>query len=344
MDTLDECAAVALGSLDAAVRRRFAADPLRTMREDVALQVRAVGSLTERRAGGGACDGLSFLKDGVVLYSPTDRSRRENFTLAHELGHWLVAKFPAMFDWAADQQSPQIALESLCDRIAQGLLLSDDTVTEVVAGGPVRAQHVLDLYNVSQASLPACAVAVAAGLPGLGAVVVVDRDPDGDGQSVSYASVRPDTHLGWPRVHPWPGQPVPPGHPLRSVRPGAPVQRRSSWATPWGATAEFYLDAVAVSHRRTVGVLADTDLWGTTRFHPNPRRDYDQRPEQTITCCGRPRTARGYPCQECGQVPCPACGRCRCDRHNDELVPCTGRCFLSYRPHLLVDGLCEDCR
>lgn len=344
MESLDECVAAALNGLDPTVRRRFAVDPLTTMRDDLALTVQEASHLTERRADGGACDGLSFLKDGVVLYAPTRWSRRENFTLAHEVGHWLVPQVPAIFDWAAAQHAPQAALETLCDRIAQRLLLDEETITVVVGGGTVRAQHVLDLHDASEASLPACAVALAARLPGLGAVVLVDRDTDDDGQTVRYASVRPDPDRGWPKVHPWPGQPVPPGHPLRSVRAANPVQRRTFWAMPWGATAEFYLDAVAVTSRRVVGVLADTDLWGAARFHPTNPRDYDERTEQTVTCCGQTRTARGYPCQECDEVHCPACRRCRCERQDDALVRCAGRCFLSYRPHLLLDGLCEDCR
>jgi len=53
------------------------------------LTVRAVDHLDDARADGGVCDGVSYLNDGVILYRSTG-NRRENFTLAHELGHWLV--------------------------------------------------------------------------------------------------------------------------------------------------------------------------------------------------------------------------------------------------------------
>jgi hypothetical protein len=340
--TLEDCVAAALSKLDAEVRSRFPTDPLLTMRTDLGLKVHEADHLTERRADGGACDGLSFLKDGVILYAPTYQSRRENFTLAHELGHWLVTQVPEIFDWLSVQPKP--ALETLCDRIAQRLLLDDGTIFAVVGAGPIRAQHVLDLYASSQASMPACAIALAARLPGLGAIVLVDRDRDDDDPVVRYASIRPDPVRGWPKVYPWPGQKVPAAHPLRFITEAAPVQRRTCWATPWKETADFYMDAIAVSSRRAIGVLADSDLWGAERFHPHSRRDYDERPEQEITCCGQIRIARGYPCQECGQVHCPSCGKCRCDRQIDELVRCAGGCFLSYKPNLLVDGLCEECR
>lgn len=166
--------------------------------------------------------------------------------------------------------------------------------------------------------------------------------------------------MGWPKVYPWPGQALPPGHPLQHLltasqrRPpqvgGASteprsLQQRSFWATPWGDRAQFYLDAVLVSTRRVIAVFADADLWGAERFHPAERRDYDQRPEQDITCCGQTRKARGYPCDRCGQIYCPACGKCRCDRRDDELVMCAGGCFLKFKPHLLdLKGRCEECR
>lgn len=386
MKSLDDCVSAALAGVGSNAQARFVLDPLDTMRVDLGLKVTAAEHLTERRADGGACDGLSFLKDGVILYAPTGNSRRENFTLAHELGHWLVEQVPAIFDWLFDQPDPAKALETLCDRIAQRLLLAEATVTNIVGGGAIRAQHVVDLYHASQASIPACAIALAAHLPDLGAVVVVDAvtrfaaDVDQhldallgaasgselelreieDRAVVRYASVRPDPHHGWPKVYPWPGQAVPPGHPLQyllsSAQTGPPrtaggfnaeprtIQQRSFWATPWGDRATFYLDAVAVSPRRVIGVFADTDLWGAERFHPAERRDYDQRPEQEITCCGQTRKVRGYPHDPCGQIHCPLCGKCRCDRRDDELVMCDGGCFLKFKPHLLANGRCEECR
>lgn len=367
MRTIDDCVAAALGVMSPQARTNFGLDPLTTMRTDMRLKVAAADHLAEKRADGGACDGLSFLKDGVILYAPTDNSRRENFTLAHELGHWLVGQVPGIFDWLFEQTAPKQMLETLCDRIAQCLLLTDATITSVVGGAPIGAQHVADLYNASRASIPACAIALTARLPGLGAIVVVDVDRSGfdDRAVVRYASVRPDPVKGWPKVYPWPGQAVPPGHPLQhllsrartafqaSSQASGPLasgaaaralRQRSFWSTPWGERAQFYLDAVVVSRHRAIGVLADTDLWGVERFHPAERREYDQRPEQEITCCGQTRKVRGYPHDTCGQVHCPTCGKCRCDRRDDELIMCEGGCFLKYKAHLLANGLCEDCR
>lgn len=343
MKTLEECVEAALARLAREVRIDFAADPEAVLRHGLGLRVRHAEHLNEQRGDGGACDGVSFLEDGVILYAPTPGSRRQNFTLAHELGHWLVDQTPAIYDWLFEQPDPKQELETICDRIAQELLLTDSDIDSVLLGAPVQARHVLDLYERSNASIPACAIALAARLSGIGAVLIVDHDADLDAAVVRYSSVRPDPERGWPKVYPWPGQAVPPGHPLRSIRTGGSIRRRTFWAMPWGDHADFYLDAVEVRGRWVV-VMADTDLWGAEKFHPIAPRDFDQRPEREVRCCGETRIVRGYPCPKCHQMYCPSCGKCRCDRQNDELIMCTGGCFLKFRQSLLVSGLCEECR
>lgn len=138
MKTLDDCVDAALATLSPQVRSQFFTDPASTLRDAVGLKVEQASHLTERRNDGGACDGLSFLKDDVILYAPTPYSRRENFTLAHELGHWLVERTPDVFDWLVDQPDPGKALETVCDAIAQRLLLAGDTIDAVLQGTSVR--------------------------------------------------------------------------------------------------------------------------------------------------------------------------------------------------------------
>jgi hypothetical protein len=130
--TLEDCVDQAFSLVQPEVHARFADDPVGVLRFDFGLSVRAVEHLTEGRSDGGACDGVSFLRDGVILYAPTPLSRRENFTLAHELGHWLVENAPDVYDWLADQNDPGRLLETVCDRIAQRLLLPDSVVSAVV--------------------------------------------------------------------------------------------------------------------------------------------------------------------------------------------------------------------
>lgn len=335
---LESATALALEGLKQSLRDRFAATPLDVIRDDLGLTVKPVYHLTDRRNDGGACDGVSFLQDGVILYAPTHTSKRENFTLAHELAHWLVEQRDELYDWLVDQVDPQRMLETLCDRIAQHLLLPDSLIDAATSGGPVRAEQVLQLHTASNASRPVCAIGLARRLPCCGAVLLVDQQRS----EVVYASVNPDVEQGWPTVFPWPGHIVPAGHPFLGIRPGATLTRRTYWEAPWGTRQEYYADAIR-DGRRIVAVLADIDIWDAEQLHLDEERQYDQRPSTEITCCGTTAVVRGYPCTECGQPFCPRCKRCNCDRRAEREQACLV-CFLRFQRHLLVDGKCEDCR
>jgi hypothetical protein len=336
--SVDRCVELALAQLTDDVRARFAQDPLATLRRDLALTVTAADHLAEARAAGGMCDGVSFMRDGVVLYVPTEFSKRENFTLAHELGHLLVDSVEAIYDWVADQDDPARLLETICDRIAQRLLLPEGMITAAIGAGPVRVQTLLDLIATSEASGPACAIALASHLPGLGAVVIIERST----RRVTHASIQPDPEHGWPRVLPWNGDELTSTHPLAAVAPGASVTRRVRWSTPWGQTAEFYADARGDA-RRVLAILSATDLWNVEQFHAKDDRDFDNRPLLSGICCGTSFERRGYPCPDCEKPYCPKCALCPCQRNAARDVTCA-KCFLTFRPHLVVDGLCADCR
>ncbi|WP_319446896.1 MULTISPECIES: ImmA/IrrE family metallo-endopeptidase [unclassified Mycobacterium] len=335
---LDSATALALGGLDQTTRNRFAAAPTDAIIHDLGLTVTPVNHLTERRNDGGACDGVSFLQDGVILYAPTHSSKRENFTLAHELAHWLVERCDQLYDWLADQDEPARMLETLCDRIAQRLLLPDALIDTVTAANPVRAEQVLQLHSRSNASRPVCAIALARRLPCCGAVLIIDHQR----ADVVYASVRPDFEDGWPTAFPWPGHRVPAGHPFLAVVPGTTLTRRTFWETPWGTRQDYYADAVR-DGRWIVAVLAVLDIWGAEQLHIDEQREFDQRPSSEITCCGATTVVWGYPCDECGQPFCPRCKRCNCDRRAAREQACSN-CFLRFQRYLLVDGVCEECR
>lgn len=332
---VDDFVTRALSSITTDLRDLFAVNPLGALKE-MKLTVVAVEELGDTRQGGGACDGVSFLQDGVILYAPSPNSRRENFTLGHELGHALVARDVAAMDWLADQSDTARLLETICDRIASALLLPAAGLTHL--DGPVSAQDVLDLFRSTQASRPVCAIAIANRLNGLGAVALVDRYS----RQVTFSSVHPHPDMGWPTVFPWRGQVIPPGHPLATLHDGGTMRRRSYWATPWGARQDYYIDACHDGHHLIV-VFADLDIWGCETLHLDPPREYLDRPTGEVTCCGHTVQVRGYLCTTCQQHYCPRCQRCRCERSAGTETTCR-RCFLSYQPHLIIEGLCEECR
>ena len=335
--SIDTCVEQCVDRLQPSAAAHFAESPVQTLREDLGLKVRPVVHLDESRDDGGLCDGVSFLSDGVILYRATG-NRRENFTLAHELGHYLVDQTPGLYDWLWEQADPGKMLETVCDRIAQRLLLPDAVVSQIVGRGPIRARHVLELFDATKASHPVCAIALARRLPKLGAVIIIDKPLN----SVEYASVRPDPDEGWPTVFPWPRQAVPPGHPLSRLPPGAEMTRRAFWQNPWGSRQDYYVDAVG-DVRRVTAVFSDTDVWKAERLHIDAPREYDQRPIAEIRCCGKNQMVRGYPCQVCGEPFCPECQRCRCERSAERERACSG-CYLNFQQHLLVNGKCEECR
>ncbi len=335
---LDPWVERAIRVLDAATQEQFALDPLAALTCNLGLTVRSVDSLSSSRADGGFCDGMSFLEDSVILYAPTPNSRRQNFTLAHELGHWIVEQDEGLFDWIADQSNAPALLETVCDQIAQRLLLPDPLISSVVGDERVRARHVQELFDSSQASYQACAIAIARRIRGLGAVVLIDRF---DGQ-VHHASIQPDPDDGWPRVYPWRGHAVPEAHALRDFTPGTAFTRRITWRDSWGRTAEFYADAMA-DDRRIIAVLAGDDIWKVEPNYVIQPREFDTRPLLHIYCCGQDRSFRGYPCETCGQGFCPVCKNCQCDRVAKTEETCSG-CYVVLQRHLLADGLCENCR
>lgn len=335
---IEECAAIALATLADDIAQRFADDPVGTLRDDLKLTVQAVDHLNDSRTDGGACDGISYLSDGIILYRRTG-NRRENFTLAHELGHWLVDKADAVYDRLAQFDDAAKMLETVCDHIARLVLLPDDRVSGILSAAAVEANHVMGLHDATSASIHACTIALKDRLPGLGAVVVIDRATE----TVKYASIRPDDEHGWPTVYPWPGQAIPTGHPLRNVQPDGTLRRRTFWQTPWGTRYDFYVDAVGYA-TRIIAVFSADDLWQAERFHPAATREFDQRPQLEVRCCGQVHQVRGWPCSTCGEGYCAKCGNCRCTRQAAAEVLCAGSCFMQYLPHLLVNGLCEDCR
>jgi hypothetical protein len=324
--------------LDVSTQEHLALDPLDALTTRLGLAVRPVQTLSSSRDDGGFCDGMSFLEDGIILYAPTPNSRRQNFTLMHELGHWIVEKDQALFDWIADQEDPAVLLETICDRIAQRLLLPEALTDEVVGTDVVRAHHIQDLFENSQASYQACSIAIARRIRGLGAVVLVDRF---DGR-VHHASIQPDPDDGWPVVYPWPGQRLHEAHALRSLASGSTLTRRINWRDGLDRTEDFYADAIA-DGRRVITVLAGHDIWQVDRGYMIQPRDFDRRPFLSIHCCGTESTFRGYPCPTCQQGFCPICKRCRCDRAAKSESLCTG-CFTLVQKHLLIDGVCENCR
>lgn len=338
MTTVDSLASRTIARLSDSSRQALAADPIAAAAAELDLTIICRKQVEQKRDSRGGCSGISFLEDRLVQYVETPGSKRAYFTVLHEVGHFLVLDDDDALDWIADEADPSSALETLCDAIAAQLLLPDSTVSATIGAGPVTSRHVLDLYSQSSASRWVSAIAVARYLPCAGAVLVANRES----RAIELASRRPDPVEGWPLALPWPGETLAPGNRLASLSAQGDFTGRITWTNQWRQSADFYVDAIAAGSQ-LVAVLAVKDLWQSEKLHIEEVREFDRRPSQLISCCGSNRRIHGYPCSICGEIPCPGCKECRCDKNNRKLVRCDS-CFVSYPPQTVVDGRCEQCR
>jgi Zn-dependent peptidase ImmA (M78 family) len=328
-------AARIVAAIQDAARVDLRADPVGALRAHFGLRVEEVPVLAASRGGGGWCDGLSLLEDNTLLYAPTINSRRENFTVLHELGHFLIEHDDDALDWIGEQDNPTRVIEQLCDEIAAALLIPPDLVDQIVGAGPVCAQDLLDLFLESQASQVVCVKALARRMGSAGAVFLTDRAS----QTVVWAEV-----VGDAKIRPHYNQTLPAGHPLRRIQPGQSIRAESFWEAPWGDRHPYYLDAVATS-KRAYAILSVDDLWRIAAFHPGGATPpEDARPTESRRCqCGYAGKMSGWPCDDCGHNYCPRCKECDCPRRNAAFIVCS-RCTLSVPRADIRDGRCSECR
>lgn len=336
--TLDSAAEFVLRAVSAAHRSHFAEDPLQSLSADFGLRAHEVPEIAAARDDGGFCDGTSFIEDGVILYAPTPYSRRQNFTLAHELGHVLIERCEPVLDWVADADIDGVLLETLCDRIAQQLLLPEAAIDAVVGAEPPSAMHVRELFEGTSASEPVCMIAIAKRIRGLGAIALVDRVTG----EVSAASVRPDLERGWPEVFPWRGQSLRAGHRFLSREEGQTFIERERWKNRWGNEAEFFINGL-VGPTKLILAFAESNIWDRGSADPFLERDFSTQLLLRGHCCGEPFETRGYPCPSCRGPFCPACKQCRCDKTSARAVTCN-ECFTQRPAHLVEGGVCDTCR
>ena len=112
-----------VAAIPANVRQALALDAEGALTGLLGIHVASVPQLQDSRGAGGWCDGLSLTTNRIICYAPSPGSRRQNFTLLHELGHLHVNDDDDALDWLADRADPSGDLERLCDAIAAGVLL-----------------------------------------------------------------------------------------------------------------------------------------------------------------------------------------------------------------------------
>jgi hypothetical protein len=269
----------------------------------------------------------------------SDPSKRENFTLLHELAHQLVYRCAELLDWAIDRPDKDHLIEEICDQMAAELLLPPEFVLKVVGQEKVRARHVAELYSRGQASREACTIAGAKLLGCTGFVTMIDR---------KTGRIALTSRVGDPRPYPWKGDTLPATHHIKSLRPGRPLTVGSWWMRADGSRRGYWLDAY--SDPRDDGyafaIFADVDQWGIPGVHILEETESRPVPSQrTFWCSGCKRMVKGwqFECSKCHQPPCPTCKRCGCDVADDNMRTCT-KCNLRFIRQRVRNGVCDGCR
>lgn len=313
--TLKRHATRLAAAIPAKIREALAIEPADALVRHFGMRIVPLDQLRDSRGVGGWCDGVSLTNDRVICFAPSPNSRRQNFTLLHELGHFLANEDDDVLDWLADKNNPASDLERLCDAVAARILLPESTTTRVLGGRQPAPEHLHQLYSASRASEEVCAIALAGHLRTRGAVILIRRRT----AAVAFAA-----STGWPPLLVPRGLEVPQHHPLREL---GIRQRWSGWTTSdlrLGITEPFpdmmipdLMRAWAqAGSNRTTAILMDT------REDDGP--EWPKRTDNTITpcqqgahillCrhCGHGLNPNIYPCEDCRIPPCWQCGHCQC--------------------------------
>lgn len=320
--------------VDPAVSRDLCTDPLGAIRRHFSrLTVQATPPAWQR-AETGLCDGLYIRQSRLILYLPTPGSRRENFTLLHELGHHLIYQDDDLLAWLADHDDPKRAREEVCDQIAARLLVPTELIDRVLDGRKPAATDVASLYEQSAASREVCAVAISRRLGCEGFVALIDA---------SDRRIRLGARTADTRPYAWRDDLLPAGHPLERLAVGGSLCELAWWPFPNGDRRDYWLSAVR-DGRFIVAVFADRDLWDTPGLHITDAPPVAGRPTFDVRCslCGYVGFTSKFPCDVCRKPFCVKCEKCECDRRRANLDQCS-RCFASVPRRRLRDGVCNDC-
>jgi uncharacterized protein DUF955 len=325
-----------VSSLDPATLEWLYRDPKDATVNCFRLSLREATALGERRGAGGWCDGLSFTEEGEVLYAPTPFSRRDNFTIAHEIGHHLTDadEDDDLWDWLGDLPERGAFIERTCDAIASQLLLPRDRVRALLGKRRPSGGVLHELFASSEASREACAIAVAERIGCDGFTLLAKADTS----TVTFAS-----RFGETRLAPWRGDPLPTSHPLHNLRPTQTQARESWWPDSRNQRHRYYQHAFRDDNNWIYAIFAVNDLWNVARLHL-PRAEPERLRLFQVNCsCSYRGTTTDFPCPVCRKPPCPRCG-CDCDRKAKLPTGQCLHCFKTVRSHLIIDGLCDGCR
>lgn len=301
------------------------ADPVGTLDRYAGINV--VYSQRQAEAGCGKGGGY-YRADPPTIYLHPSSSRRDAFTVLHELAHHLQRHHPEwgflLMDIRDGHQRLRIE-ETVCDRFAAEILLPpDQTDEETLASHP--ADVMAQLFENSQLSRPAVVRAVAGRMPAYAKWILCVIDPKG------VVTTSQSTYSGYP---PGKNQVHAPLAQLASDAQAGPVRKSMGEAYTYstGATMTGMWAEACRDHE---------DRYTFIALRPEKRYGVGQVRDERFVCASPScsveldSTRRLRRCQRCNQQCCPSCGTCSCDPVSTG-KQCTV-CFAELTPYEVRHG------
>lgn len=258
-----------------------------------------------------------------IFFSNEGTEARTRFTLLHELGHHLlvtdrVDRLDEIDRLAGPSTPPTAVEEKVCHSFAGRILISDETLRDVVGDDPLIPKHVSELHDASRASWEASAVRAASARAEKCAVVLIRSAGE-----IAFCAT--STRMGWSG---WPrGSAVAPGAPL--ARAFGHNQRALVETFRYGLpyATRMFCDTAAINRRLAVAVLSERPSDGHFEILEEQPAWWQQR-DELCELCGGERN-EGW-CDNCRGRHCNECGRCACTKPMQNPL-CQGCGLLSPR-------------
>lgn len=289
-----------------------------------------------------SCDGFyipePYAPSPTILYAPTPRSRRESFTLVHELGHHLIRLDDGLLSAIADADEGRDRIEErICDAFAGRVLIPDDSVRVILNGEHPRAAHVTQLFNSCNGSLEACVVRLAEHLPCDGYIALLDRST----YTLRFASASPECGYSWGR-----GSKIPMNHSAWSAARSGSFNGEGEVVWASGQRKNMWLDAVGNGPLVTA-VFSANRYWGGAGLSILSDASITKAMPTFMggTCAHCGANVFGLrACDKCGDVKCRRCGRCGCGAPTPLMKTCS-TCHMTKGKSQFHAGslICRDC-
>ncbi len=260
-------------------------------------------------------------------------SRREAFTVLHELGHHLQrTELQLAQDLPSQPDRGRLLEEMTSDAFAAAILIPADLAQKYLGDKTPTAADVRRLWVEANASRAAMCVRAAQNLSSPGHVVLLDADG-----VISFSA----TYAEYPLKV---GLDQSESAIVRSARSSGAglISGKTTWRYSEGATGqEHYAQATRLGDYILVISVVDGAPWEQIALSA-PKQTYYREWHTCVTCGHLMRTYGHEVCAICKDPKCPDCGRCACPSRVAERT-CT-ECFL-VRPAQFFVGdsiVCTD--